>query len=71
MGEWVSRHSDQSMPEVAYSECKLPVHQEGNFMGLKKRRLLDGGEGEHNQGVRFLRMRESGKGKRGSGVTVK
>ena len=44
---------------MADSEWKLPVHREGKIMGFKNNMLLDRGEGKHNQGVRFLKMRES------------
>ena len=36
---------------MADTEWKVPVHQEGKFTGLKKHRLLDGGEGDKNQSV--------------------
>ena len=39
---------------MADSEFKVPVHREGKFVGLKKHRLLDRGEGEQNHDVRFF-----------------
>ena len=47
------------------------MHREENFMGLKNHRILDRGKGKHNQGVIFLKIRESGKGNTGSGVSVR
>ena len=40
---------------MEYSECKVPVHRERKFMGFKNNRLLDGGQGEQNQGDRFFK----------------
>ena len=48
IGKWASCHSEQRRSEVDESEWKVHINQEGKLMGLKKHRLLYGGEGEQN-----------------------
>ena len=36
------------------SEWNIPVHREGKLTGLKKHRLLDGGEGKQKQSLRVF-----------------
>ena len=47
---------------MAEREWKLPLHREGKLMGLKKHRLLDGGEGNQKQSVRIFEEKLSWRG---------
>ena len=60
--DWTLCHSEQRKPNMDDRKCKVPVDREGKLMGLKKDRLLDGGEGKQKHSVNIFEEKGAQRG---------